>query len=605
MTALLAEQEYTAALADKPGIVRVLSTGELAEEGDAPYLVLEYVDGPTLTGHVAGQSTDVAHVLTLLGQLAGIVADVHAAGIVHRDIKPENVLVAQREGEVVLKLTDFGLATRAAGGGLLEGGNRLTGDHDRPGTQHYMAPEQCVASEVGTAADIYALGVSAFELLVGEPPWGSRTGREVVIRKCDAALPSFVISDLSLGLPAIAVAAIDAALEREPGLRPTAVGFREAMLAAASEVRARPGAVVMPPVRVPRERAHTPRRPIAAAAMGPATGSGPASATASVRVGRGRMELVVSEVTQVAQLEVAAHVRELVAAPAVARQRRADPERHVDVTELSPRAGAIEVAAEARARSGDTVAVIEVPAVCTAVVDRGVVEQAIVPEVVRPEVVRERQGNAGLRWIAVLGGLSIVAAVVLWRVNETVSADEPGRGDTQVEGGATRPASIAREQARVDPAAVGPSVPARPVEPAVPAPSPMPVSPSTSIEDAPGKAATKPEPIPTPRPKLGKPDVPSPVSSPVVGAVPMHETPACEQARSAVASAASDGNWDAVLTGSKNRKCWSDSSSVAALRVRALLALERHHDCVREGKGFTQRKIAAMVEMCRERSENQ
>ena len=325
MSALLAEQQYTAALADTPGIVRVLSTGELADEGDAPYLVLEYVDGPTLTGHVAGQSTDVAHVLTLLGQLAGIVADVHAAGIVHRDIKPENVLVAEREGErggeVVLKLTDFGLATRAAGGGLLEGGNRLTGDHDRPGTQHYMAPEQCVGSEVGTAADIYALGVSAFELLVGEPPWGSRTGREVVIRKCEATLPSFVISDLSLGLPAIAAEAIDAALQREPGLRPTAVGFRDAMLAGASEVRARPGAVVVPPVRVMRPRVHTPRRPIAAAAIGPAT----ASATATMRVGRGRMELVVAEVTQVAELELVPRADAKAGdSVAVARQRRAD-----------------------------------------------------------------------------------------------------------------------------------------------------------------------------------------------------------------------------------------------------------------------------------------
>jgi serine/threonine-protein kinase len=685
---LLAEEQYTAALADKPGIVRVLSTGALADEGDAPYLVLEYVDGPTLTGHVAGQSTDVAHVLTLLAELAGIVADVHAAGIVHRDLKPENVLVAEREGEVVLKLTDIGLATRAtdAAGAPASpaSGLRLTGDHDRPGTHHYMAPEQCVGGDVGTAADIYALGVSAFELLVGEPPWGSRTGREVVIRKCDPTLPCFAISDLSLGLPAMVVEAIDAALQREPGLRPTASGFRDAMRAGASEVRARPGAVVLPPVRVSRGRAHTPKRPMPAAAAGgaavtgvPAARSGTASAAATMRLGRGRMDLVVPEVTRSSDLELrpAAEAAVVTAAPAggesasvapasvapasaasvsaepVVRQRRAHPERHVEVTELSPRAGAIVVAGQARARSGDTEAVLEVPSGMTEVIDRAAVEQAIarasaaakLGEPLGPAIEVEREtyaerdasragttgagtiaapatldrgdrGRRGWRWVALLGVLSVAAALRLWWVDGTVRTGEGGRDD--VGGGETRPAAIASDE----PGLVergneggGPRLEAVDVKPDVPAPPPNalhPVPAPSSIEDArddtrddaPPSAPAKP--VVTPRPKPTKPDPSDPLPSPPVAAVPMHETPACEAARSAVSRAASSGDWDGVLNASKNRKCWSDSSTVAAVRVRALLALARHEDCVREGKAYSQRKIVAMVDLCRERSEN-
>jgi eukaryotic-like serine/threonine-protein kinase len=684
---LLAEEQYTAALAGRPGIVRVLSTGALADEGDAPYLVLEYVDGPTLTGHVAGQSTDVAHVLTLLAELAGIVADVHATGIVHRDIKPENVLVAERDGEVVLKLTDFGLATRATdagpgsgstgrdgSSGSPESGLRLTGDHDRPGTHHYMAPEQCVGGDVGTPADIYALGVSAFELLVGEPPWGSRTGREVVIRKCDPTLPCFAISDLSLGLPAMVVVAIDAALQREPALRPTASGFRDAMRAGAIEVRARPGAVLLPPVRVTRGRAHTPKRPMPAAAGGatlmgvPAARSGTASAAATMRLGRGRMELVVPEVTRPSDLELLPVTAPVVVTPEpssaetpsaetpsaepaiteptiaepsspapVARQRRAHPERHVEVTELSPRAGAIMVAAEARARSGDTEAVIAVPSGMTEVIDRAAVEQAIarasaaakLGEPLGPAIEVEREtyaehdaargakiaasstldrragGRRGLRWVALLGVLSVGAAVVLWWVDDTVRAGEGRRDD--LGGAETRPAAIASDEPGLVGAAPdvgGPRVAAVEVKPEVMPPTEAlhPV-PAPSVEDTSADAPSKPptKPITPARPRPAKPDAPDPVPSTPVAAVPIHETAACVEARAAVARAASSAAWADVLAHSKNRRCWSDASVVTRARVRALATLGRYDECVREGKGVTDPALAALIEVCRTR----
>jgi hypothetical protein len=213
-----------------------------------------------------------------------------------------------------------------------------------------------------------------------------------------------------------------------------------------------------------------------------------------------------------------------------------------------------------------------------------------------------------------LGVLSVAAALRLWWVDGTVRTGEGGRDD--VGGGETRPAAIASDE----PGLVergneggGPRLEAVDVKPDVPAPPPNalhPVPAPSSIEDArddtrddaPPSAPAKP--VVTPRPKPTKPDPSDPLPSPPVAAVPMHETPACEAARSAVSRAASSGDWDGVLNASKNRKCWSDSSTVAAVRVRALLALARHEDCVREGKAYSQRKIVAMVDLCRERSEN-
>jgi serine/threonine-protein kinase len=93
--------------------------------------------------------------------VAGLAA-AHAAGIVHRDVKPENLFVTS---DGLLKLMDFGIARVGAGQRLTAAGLLL-------GTPLYMAPEQINSfGNAGPAADLYALGVVAFELLVGRPPF--------------------------------------------------------------------------------------------------------------------------------------------------------------------------------------------------------------------------------------------------------------------------------------------------------------------------------------------------------------------------------------------------------------------------------------------------
>ncbi|WP_344510113.1 serine/threonine-protein kinase [Dactylosporangium maewongense] len=143
-----------------PNLVRVL---DLVVEGDTLAIVMELVDGLDLRGAAKrGFTTDRA--VTVLAQVAAALATVHAAGIVHRDVKPENVLITWRGGEPWARLTDFGIAKVA-------GGEDLTQQSMVVGTPAYLAPELAMGRPASPAVDVYALGVTAYELLAGHRPF--------------------------------------------------------------------------------------------------------------------------------------------------------------------------------------------------------------------------------------------------------------------------------------------------------------------------------------------------------------------------------------------------------------------------------------------------
>jgi WD40 repeat protein len=170
-----------------PNIVQVYEVGE---HDGLPWLALEYVPGGSLADRLDGRSLAPAEAAALVERLARALSHAHARGIVHRDLKPANVLLAEHpeaagqrsNGRAVTppgaapgleathflpKVADFGLAKQLdAQDGPTQTGAVL-------GSPSYMAPEQAAGRlrEVGPAADIYALGVILYEMLVGRPPF--------------------------------------------------------------------------------------------------------------------------------------------------------------------------------------------------------------------------------------------------------------------------------------------------------------------------------------------------------------------------------------------------------------------------------------------------
>ena len=137
---------------DHPNIVRVLDWGW---QENRAYLVMELLEGSSLTRRIPPQGMDLEEVRRLLKPWAAALNYAHERGIVHRDIKPDNVFVT-RSG--LLKLLDFGLAGENAEG---------------MGTPGYMAPEQAAGRPAGPAADQYALGISLFQMLCGRRPFAA------------------------------------------------------------------------------------------------------------------------------------------------------------------------------------------------------------------------------------------------------------------------------------------------------------------------------------------------------------------------------------------------------------------------------------------------
>ncbi|MFO0803109.1 MAG: protein kinase [Gemmataceae bacterium] len=166
----LREAEAAAGVAH-PHVVQVFEAG--AWEGQ-PYLVLEYCPGGTLAEQLRGKPLAKERAAALVESLARAVQAAHERGVVHRDLKPQNVLLA---ADGAPKVTDFGLAK------LIDSGEGLTSTGVVMGTPSYMAPEQAAGRrEVGSAADIYALGAILYECLTGRPPFRGANAMEILVQ---------------------------------------------------------------------------------------------------------------------------------------------------------------------------------------------------------------------------------------------------------------------------------------------------------------------------------------------------------------------------------------------------------------------------------------
>ena len=538
------EAEFTRTLADLPFVVHVRELGRCDELAGRMYMTMELVEVETLSFTIGGRPMAPLLACQIVHAVASALRLIHGRGVIHRDVKPSNILVELTNGRVQIWLLDFGIAYALAA--AVPGTVGLTRIEERPGTEEYMAPEQAVGLPPAPSFDVYALAATLFEALTGCIPYFGHPRGEMIRRKCDARFPEPSLAnfpDMAGRWPASLVALVEHGLAREAERRvPSAAAFEEGLAAVIAELEGAAG-------------------------------------------DRGVVRTIEPRAIPV-----------LTVAP---RQQRADPERHVDVTELGPRTGAIEVPERARARSGDTQVVVELPRGLTQVVECGALPKISLPALEpaealtraelllqihasEREAVDDEIGVAGTSrsrsrvMIGVGVGVAAIAGVALLWVAGIFG------GDARV--------SSARE-----PAAAGifaadgadggvVAVPARPVVPG-PDVEPTPIEP-TPIEP------TRIEPTPRPPPKpAATPERPeSPTAPP---------SAACATTREAAALAHRRGDFNGALEHLEARGCWADRRAHTRLLVSSLAQSGAFRRCVAVAKGSSDPAVRDDAETCR------
>ena len=219
----------TAASIRHPNVVDVTDFGK-SPEGTF-YLVMEYVQGETLHHLLRREGTlSVNRTLILLRQVAAGVEAAHDEGILHRDLKPANIFITQprkkagaASGDGIVKVGDFGLAKIVDQAIADTTGISGSGPASRGiiGTPEYMAPEQMqMETKLDARADVYALGVIAYHMLGGRPPFLG-TPAQLIMQKIMNDPPP--LSSLRSDIPEDVERVVMHALEKEPEKRPATV----------------------------------------------------------------------------------------------------------------------------------------------------------------------------------------------------------------------------------------------------------------------------------------------------------------------------------------------------------------------------------------------
>lgn len=228
---------------------------------DAPrYLVMEFVDGPTLTQRLHGGALPMPQVRRLALELAGGLHAVHSAGFVHRDIKPSNILLAPAPmpaAEFHVKLADFGLAQLTDAAAATTPGLVL-------GTAAYLSPEQVRGEACGPAADIYAFGLVLLEAISGERAFPDASGIGAVIARLveSPAIPAGLDPEWSDLLRSMTAT--------DPTERPSALDIVHALASGASARAAAPTAA---PTTAPTAATAAALAPLASAPLTPSVAS--------------------------------------------------------------------------------------------------------------------------------------------------------------------------------------------------------------------------------------------------------------------------------------------------------------------------------------------
>ena len=192
---------------DHPNIVGVHEVLDLGAAGIA--LVMRHIEGRTLKQVIHDERPlRRDRVVRVMREVAEALAYAHALGIVHRDVKPENIFIDSDDRAL---LADFGVARS------MSGDTQLTMHGVAIGTPSYMAPEQIDGGELDGRADIYSLGLVAWEMFTGHRPWEGESLYAVLYHQRHHELPD--VREMRQDVTDELADVISGAIEKEPGAR--------------------------------------------------------------------------------------------------------------------------------------------------------------------------------------------------------------------------------------------------------------------------------------------------------------------------------------------------------------------------------------------------
>ncbi len=178
-----------------------------------PYMVMDLVEGETLSSYLKRKDLPMHEALAIAGQVCDALAHAHAKDVMHRDLKPGNIMIVNEAGGKRAILLDFGLAKYITGENVA-----ISVPGEALGTPAYMSPEQARGFNVDHRSDFYSLGCIIYEMFCGQPPLIGKTAIETVMNRLNATIPD-LSSPVFNQFPQIRLL-LERLLDKDPENRP-------------------------------------------------------------------------------------------------------------------------------------------------------------------------------------------------------------------------------------------------------------------------------------------------------------------------------------------------------------------------------------------------